>query len=542
MADFTPIAAGVKPPQQMSLADMVNMASAIQQYQQAQQYNPMLLQKASQEVQKGSIELGQKRQADAERLAVQDLMQNDPDSLMTNGMFDPGKLNKVIPKIAPYTGEQYISKLTTLGKAQNELMESSTKLSQSDKAVIAGPLAVLGRSKVTDPKIYIAELDYLSKQHEGNPNMQRLIKAQRDIISQLPAGEHIAQGAIRASESLLEPSKQIEKFAPQLGTLNTGAAFFPTITQPSIGGSAPSIFVSQEPLKGVQVGPGQRMEATGERDVSNNPIYAVKDVNGNVVGTVVVPSGVPQSWMPGGAAQTAAQPARAPAAQPAAPSNAPVRMPAYETSETMNAARQIQLKANQAATGVQTSQFNNNKIVELADKALVGANAETLSKLGGGYAAVPWTSDATKNRQILGHQMALETANLAAGAGLGTDAARGLAEKMSGTTEWTPEAIKSTARMNRALTTGVDMFNRGVNLAVEKSGNNPFAAREFQNRWSSQEQLIPTMQFIDAMRNAKSDPAGAKAMVDSLGGYGSERYKQMLQRAGKLNDLITKGQ
>jgi hypothetical protein len=95
--------------------------------------------------------------------------------------------------------------------------------------------------------------------------------------------------------------------------------------------------------------------------------------------------------------------------------------------------------------------------------------------------------------------------------------------------------------MNRALTTGTDMFNRGVNAAVQSAGNNPIAARDFQNKWGTQEQLVPTLQFVDAMRNAKSDPAGAKAVVDSLGGYGSDGYKQMLQRAGKLNELITKG-
>jgi hypothetical protein len=86
------------------------------------------------------------------------------------------------------------------------------------------------------------------------------------------------------------------------------------------------------------------------------------------------------------------------------------------------------------------------------------------------------------------------------------------------------------------------MFNRGVNSAVEKSGNSPFAARDFQNKWGTQEQLLPTLQFVDAMRNAKSDPAGAQEMIKSVGGYGSEGYKDMLKRAGKLNDLITKGQ
>ena len=50
MADFTPVALGVKPPQGMSLGDMLNVANAAQQYQQARQLNPLALQKAQMEI------------------------------------------------------------------------------------------------------------------------------------------------------------------------------------------------------------------------------------------------------------------------------------------------------------------------------------------------------------------------------------------------------------------------------------------------------------------------------------------------------------
>ena len=43
MATYAPVAALSKPPTQMSLADMVNLASGVQSYQQAQQVNPLLL-------------------------------------------------------------------------------------------------------------------------------------------------------------------------------------------------------------------------------------------------------------------------------------------------------------------------------------------------------------------------------------------------------------------------------------------------------------------------------------------------------------------
>jgi hypothetical protein len=52
MADFsvTPIAQTLKPPTPMSLADMVNLASGVQQYKQAQQLNPLAVQRAGAEL------------------------------------------------------------------------------------------------------------------------------------------------------------------------------------------------------------------------------------------------------------------------------------------------------------------------------------------------------------------------------------------------------------------------------------------------------------------------------------------------------------
>jgi hypothetical protein len=50
MADFTPVALGIKPPQGMSLGDMLNIANSAQQYRQAQQINPLQVQKAQEEV------------------------------------------------------------------------------------------------------------------------------------------------------------------------------------------------------------------------------------------------------------------------------------------------------------------------------------------------------------------------------------------------------------------------------------------------------------------------------------------------------------
>jgi hypothetical protein len=588
MADLsvTPVAASVKPPQVTSLGDMLNIARGAQAYRQSEEMNPLLVQQqqqqlnttaeayrqalqmnpllvqqqqsvvqsGQQEAERGKITLGQLQQADTERLRIQNLMETNPGAIMTNGMFDAGKLNAVIPKLAPYTGQEYITKFTTLGRAQNEFMDSSTKLSQGDKSVIAGPLGVLGRSGVTDPKVYLGELDYLAKQHEGNPNMLRLIKAQRDIISALPPGQHVAQGAIRASESLLAPVQQRETFAPQPGTVSTGSEILSTVTQPSVGGSTPTISTGPS-LAQIQLPPGSRMTATGQLDMNNNPIYEVKDASGRVTGTVTVPAGVPEAWLPGaggGGSQGAANPAPGQAAPrpapgrattvpvvPSPPSNAPVRMPPGENADTLKAAQQIRMTANNGAAEVPMQQFNSNQIIKLANDVTTGKGVNWLTSLSGGYAALPWTSDQATNLNQLGHYMALQTASLAKTAGLsGTDAANRLAGEMSGTTEWTAPAIKQTARVNRALSTGTELFNMGVENAFKRSNSNPFSAREFQNKWSATAD-INAIRLYDALKN--NDKEAIAEVVRQAGGQNSAGYKALVNKIGQMNALI-KGQ
>jgi hypothetical protein len=447
MADFTPVALGVKPPQGMALGDMLNIANSAQQYQQAQQMNPLAVQKAQEEVKQAQI--------GTNKAQLENMLQHT---------------NTAVQGIQTLLSDKDLS----ADKIKNHVSELITNAGGPENAVKQALFGLPEKGTQAELRAYLAK--------------------------------KLATG--------MSTQAQLEKLYPSASMLNTGNQQVP-------------VQMGNQMLTGITPGTPQGLgiasavspaqQETLEKDpLTGNTVVVTKDPSGKIVSSRAAPAA------PAGGGFNA--------------------IPAGETAETAAAAKAIQLQANKAATNVQQSQFNTNTIIGLADKALVGSNAETLAKLGGGFAAVPWSSDAIENRQKLGHQIALETANLAAGAGLNTDAARSLGEKMSGTTEWTPEAIKSTARMNRALTTGTDMFNRGVNAAVEKAGNSPFAAREFQNKWSTQEQLVPTLQFVDALRNAKADPVGAKKVIDSVGGYGSDGYKDMLKRAGKLNDLITKGQ
>lgn len=213
-------------------------------------------------------------------------------------------------------------------------------------------------------------------------------------------------------------------------------------------------------------------------------------------------------------------------------------MPAGESATTLDAANNLRMSARNAAAQVPMQQFNNNQIIKLADQTTTGKGAEMFANLTGGYASLPWSSDNAANLNQLGHYMSLQTASLAQSSGLGgTDAARGIAGQISGTTDWTPQAIKSTARVNRALTTATDLFNQGVDNAFNRT-RNPFSSTEFQQRWTQAlgNDGINAIRLYDAFQN--NDKEGLAEVVKAVGGTKSAEYQRLLAKIKSMQALI----
>jgi len=137
MADYAPVAAQSKPPQQMSLADMVNMAGGIQQYQQRAATNPLALeqqryqtQTAEQLARTGEIGLGVAEQQAKERPLLQQFFSN-PDNFTTDGQYDAKKALTGISQIAPLTGPEYLKNLAGTMQAQSQESEAAIKAKQA---------------------------------------------------------------------------------------------------------------------------------------------------------------------------------------------------------------------------------------------------------------------------------------------------------------------------------------------------------------------------------------------------------------------------
>ena len=266
MAD-TPVASQFRPPQPMSLGDMLNIARGVQQYQQAEQVNPLALQQQQQATRTGQIQLGVTEQADIERRNMQTFFA-DPNNFQTDGRIDIDKINAQVPKIAPLTGADYISKFSTLSTAQTEGLKAKQNLTQDMRSIVSSTLGLLGRAGVNDPKIINAELEGLVKQNPNNPDLKNLVeRSYIPVFSQMKPGPQVPDTLIKAAQAMLTPTQQQTSLADQAGTLNTGEQIFQTVTTPGVGSMLPRIRMVAQPLADVGLSPTTEIidPVTGEK-------------------------------------------------------------------------------------------------------------------------------------------------------------------------------------------------------------------------------------------------------------------------------------
>ena len=277
MAD--PVALQARPPQGMSLGDMVNMANAVQSYQQAQQMNPLLLQQQQQVVNqaaamnplllqqqeqvvnKGGIDLRTAQQGENERQALIKFL-SVPENYMTDGKIDMRKAGYAIPQIAPLTGNDVLTKLASLSKANIEVQGAKQALTQSQRQIIAQRLGILGRLNIEAPEQYQHEMTLLKRENPDNPELHNLADAYSALFDNIEPGPHVAQGAVREVQSLLSPPEQETAFKPAVTTADLGAGIQPLAVTPSIGANAPTIQQLGEPLQ-KSVAPGSFVEING---------------------------------------------------------------------------------------------------------------------------------------------------------------------------------------------------------------------------------------------------------------------------------------
>ena len=213
--------------------------------------------------------------------------------------------------------------------------------------------------------------------------------------------------------------------------------------------------------------------------------------------------------------------------------------PTAETATSYQGLLNHRDQAQQAALQVPQVQDSLSQIKSLANQIAQGKPGQLEAALAKqiGYVA---GGDAATNNQKLGHYLALVSGQLANSMGLNSsDSARAQADQISGKSDWTPEAIKSTAETLQAYNTGVGLYSRGLSAASNqldsRTGQAPI--RQYRDAWAQNFN-------VDAMRlyNARLE-GGLQGKMDynqaikEMGGKDSPQFKRALQSLGNLKQL-----
>jgi hypothetical protein len=454
---------------------MLNIARGAQQYQQAEQVNPLALQQQQQTTRTGQIQLGVTEQADKERRNMQTFFA-DPNNFQTNGRIDIDKINKIVPTIAPLTGSEYIDKYTKLGNAQTDAIKAKQGLTQEQRAMVAQRFSILGRLGIKDKNAYIAEMDLLKKENPDNPDLSRLIDSYKTIWEgAMQSGNDLPAKAIAGAQTLLSPAQQETAFAPSVQTTESGATI--TVT-PGVAGEKPTVEIGR--AGGLQA-PPQNVTAGQEVAPGMRVPYPVRRAD-----------------------------------QPYRPEPTEI---ADQTAGAEYRNRMVNAQGN-----LPENRRNVEEVIKQAN--LINADLYPIERGGGVLGKLGQKirmGISSAEYEILAKdlaRLALSNANAMGGAG-NTVSGLDMQQVANGTIKMPAEKLIEIARRVQADQTNLDLQAKGAQQFAQKFGDNNMKA--YQQAWNAN----AVSEVFEAMNiyGAISDPEKRKEQIDLLLGKKPERDK-----------------
>jgi hypothetical protein len=550
----------------MTLGEMVNLARSAQAYQQEQQMNPLALQKAQIEIQKsgqeartGQINLGVAEQTDIERKNIQTFMSNPKNWQNETGDVDINKINAEVTRLAPLTGRDQIEKLTTLAKSQTENTKAAQDLTQSERAIIAVPLGVLGRMKIQNKDAYLQELDNQAKFYPDNKRLLRLIDAQKTLINQLPANADVASAGVRVSEGLLSPLEATTAFAPKARLTDIGGQLVETTETPSVGNVAPRVAKTGEvatktPAPGFvtagevtyQIRPDGSVVPLGQGGV-NEPSSGSQFTNTGVAQPAMSPANVvpPTGQRPPVTApstQTApTQPAPTGQTSSLVPLDMPVNTSGIVQLNTQQKQRYeegnaLKLKSTDLAQAAAQSKQTTRKIKENIASAAGSAPGQALRSAGKWLQGSEQLDELVKNLAQNQVDQAALMGNSAA-----TDAARSVLGLANGSENITPQALAQIVQRADATSTALEKFNLGLGNYYQKQGayNGPIHARNFKDTWAKN--YDPRIFMVQNINSSNMSQAEKQIQLQAIMKGTSEEERKTLAKKAEIIKRLEKG-
>jgi len=293
MADYnvSDVASKVNIPNQMSLADMINMARNVQSYQQAQQINPLLLQQQQAETRRAgaeanvseqtqepristiksesnikNIESAKADQINKERLITQNLIAHPEQWTNADGQPDLNKAFQVFTTQAPLTGAETVGKIAETVAHKATADNATLKLNQDTREKFGSAISAVARSGSKNLKDYIEAIDNTLQQYPNVPSAIHAAESYKKLLTNVNPKDLPAKGII-AANSFLTPAEALPK--PIVNAAGQIVIFNPLTTEISPPSSQGMSDQGGDGGKGLGINPTNVQIKSYENEVAN---------------------------------------------------------------------------------------------------------------------------------------------------------------------------------------------------------------------------------------------------------------------------------
>jgi hypothetical protein len=284
--------------------------------------------------------------------------------------------------------------------------------------------------------------------------------------------------------------------------------------------------------------------------VSPVPISSLQDGQGGQGAPGVIPPGVPPSQAQKLTVDALGRPAIEVTSQsgqksyqppPGAPYQPVMSFPPGENTSTMPENLAIRKAANDLGTAAPNQHFNNKMILDLSSDAFTGTGAgkiaNVLNAIGVKNLSPDFATNPAAAQSQLKHFIARQIEENASAQGANTDAARSLAASAVLPSDSPEKAIKAITKINDAFVTGNELYNKGMEAAINSQSNQfgPYAARQFRNQWA--QSFDPRIMLLENAQKSGDKEIVNRVLGDPNSPQGKAVRKDLLQKVLKLQAL-----
>jgi hypothetical protein len=335
----------------------------------------------------------------------------------------------------------------------------------------------------------------------GGPDAQRVGAIYGNVVNHTPPGK-LAQNLSNFQLQAMDAGRQASTQAPTLA--DTGGALQNVNPQAAGGSLGPQAPLVKSPSPQVTTLPSGSLGIVG-------------GVNG-------VPAGAPAQAPPPPPAKLQ------PIARPLP--NAPTADQAnYNDTIAKSRAEYgaVSGAANDPQNGVQVSRYRNGQILDLTKVAPTGPGKDIWN-----HVASQIPGEGADAYQKIGHYLAQQSAAMAGKMGVpNTNMGAETAAAAAGNTSQNPKAIAEITKVNDALNTGFDLYNRGL-AKVTNNGSDVSRAPAYKQAFGQNVD-------VNALRWADANRRGDKEEIAKLQQQGPQAIQQWQQKLSTLKSLATVG-